>query len=121
MEDDQIITGTIAENILFGSPDLDIGDVERICDKLEISEIIERFPDKYGTQISDDSITLSTGERKLICVARALIKDPKILILNYPNYLSQELLKEVVKGKTVILLTPDDDSINFQDKTILIN
>ena len=121
MEDDQIITGTIAENILFGSPDLGIEDVERICDKLEISEIIERFPDKYDTQISDDSITLSTGERKLICVARALIKDPKILILNYPNYLSQELLKEVVKGKTVILLTPDEDSINFQDKTILIN
>ena len=119
--DDQIISGTIAENILLGSPDLDIDDVKRICDKLEISDIIERFPDKYDASISEDSITLSSGEKKLICVARALISNPKVVILNYPNYLSQDILHEAIKGKTVILLTPDENSVNFADKVILIN
>ena len=119
IDDDQLISGTIGENILLGGHGCDIDDVKGICEKLEITGLIERFPDKYDTAISDDSITLSSGEKKLFCVARALINDPKILILNYPNYLPQDIL--VIKGKTVILLTPDEDTINFADRTISVN
>ncbi len=120
IEDDQIMSASIAQNISLGGNDVDIDDVKEICERLGISKIIERFPDGYDTSISDDSISLSSGERKLICVARALISNPKILILNYPNYLSQDILKKVIEGKTTILLTPDEDTINFADKTISI-
>ena len=71
-----------------------------------------------ATKLSNDFQNFSSGEGKLICVARALFADPKILILDYPNYLSVSKLKRITEGKTAIILTPDETYIDFADKTI---
>ena len=88
---------------------------------LGIHELIEKFPDGYDTKLSNDFKNFSSGEGKLICVARALMADSKILILNYPNYLSVEKLKTITEGKTALILTPDDTLIDFADKTVYLD
>lgn len=121
LDDDMIIDGSIEDNISFGGQDISIDDVKDVCRLLEIDELIEKFPEKYDTKISNDFQNFSSGEAKLICVARALISNPQILVLNYPNYLTADKLKSIVADRTAIILTVDDSLIDFADKTVYLD
>lgn len=121
LEDDKVIAGTVADNIAFGGDDVSIDEVKNVCKLLEIDGLIEKLPQKYDTKISNDFQNFSSGEAKLICVARALVSNPQIVILNYPNYLTIDKLKSITSGKTAIILTPDDTLIDFADKTVYID
>ena len=118
LEDDFIIRSSINDNISYGGDNLTVDDVVETCKFLEIHDLIESFPDKYDTSISNDFQNFSSGEAKLICVARAIVSNPKILILNYPNYLTVDKLKSICENRTAIILTPDDTFIDFADSTI---
>ena len=118
LEDDWIVTGSIIDNLSYGNVDAEMEEIVETCKFLGIHELIEKSPDGYDSYLVEDYHNFSDGEGKLICVARALIANPKILILNYPNYLSVEKLKTICEGKTAIILTPDETSIDFADKTI---
>ena len=98
--------------------DAEMEEIVGTCKFLGVHELIEKSPDGYDSYLIDDYHNFSDGEGKLICVARVLISNPKILILNYPNYLSVEKLKTICEGKTSIILTPDETCIDFADKTI---
>ncbi len=121
LEDDFIISASINDNIAYGGDNLTAEDVVETCKFLEIHNLIERFPNKYDTSISNDFQNFSSGEAKLICVARAIVSNPKILILNYPNYLSVDKLKSICENRTAIILTPDDTFIDFADKTVYLD
>ncbi len=121
LEDDFIIRASIHDNISHGGDDLTADDVVETCKFLEIHDLIERFPDKYDTSISNDFQNFSSGEAKLICVARAIVSNPEILILNYPNYLSADKLKSICENRTAIILTPDDTFIDFADRTVYLD
>ena len=118
LEDDFIIRSSIHNNISYGGDNLTADDVVETCKFLEIHDLIESFPDKYDTSISNDFQNFSSGEAKLICVARAIVSNPKILILNYPNYLTADKLKSICENRTAIILTPDDTFIDFADRTV---
>ena len=83
--------------------------------------VLDVFPDKYDTSISNDFQNFSSGEAKLICVARAIVSNPEILILNYPNYLTTSKLKRICENRTAIILTPDDTFIDFADNTVYLD
>ena len=118
LEDDCIVTATVFDNLSYGNVDAEMEEIVETCKFLGVHELIEKSPDGYDSYLIDDYHNFSDGEGKLICVARALISNPKILILNYPNYLSVEKLKTICEGKTSIILTPDETCIDFADKTI---
>lgn len=118
LEDDWIMTASIIDNLSYGNVDAEMEEIVETCKFLGIHELIEKSPDGYDSYLIEDYHNFSDGEGKLICVARALISNPKILILNYPNYLSVEKLKTICEGKTSIILTPDETCIDFADKTI---
>jgi ATP-binding cassette subfamily B protein len=118
LDDDWIVSGSVRDNISYAKTDAEMDEIVEICRLVGIDELIEKYPDKYDTKLSNDFQNFSSGEGKLICVARALIANPKILILNYPNYLSVSKLKSITRGKTAIILTPDETFIDFADKTI---
>lgn len=120
LEEDYLLYDTIYENIAYGNENITKEDVKNTCEQIGLDKLIQRIPDKYDTVILEDFQNLSSGEKKLICVARALLNDSKILLLNYPNYLSIDTLKDICKDKTVLLLTPDKNSIDFADKTVEI-
>ena len=121
LEDDFIIRSSIHDNISYGGDNLTADDVVETCRFLEIHELIESFPNKYDTSISNDFQNFSSGEAKLICVARAIVSNPEILILNFPNYLSMDKLKRICENRTAIILTPDDTFIDFADNTVYLD
>ena len=118
LHDDWIVSGSVRDNVSYSKSDAQLDDVIETCKLVGIDDLIEKYPDKYDTKLSNDFQNFSSGEGKLICVARALFADPKILILDYPNYLSVSKLKRITEGKTAIILTPDETYIDFADKTI---
>ena len=118
LNDDWIVSGSVRDNVSYSKSDAELDDVIETCRLVGIDDLIEKYPDKYDTKLSNDFQNFSSGEGKLICVARALFANPKILILDYPNYLSVSKLKRITEGKTAIILTPDETYIDFADKTI---
>jgi ABC-type multidrug transport system fused ATPase/permease subunit len=77
-----VFSGTITENIRFGRPDADEKSVRAAAQAAEASEFIERLPAGYETVIAEGGANLSTGQRQLICIARAVLVDPSIIILD---------------------------------------
>lgn len=108
LDDDLIFYGTVFDNIAYGGDNLGKQEVIEISKRIGLNDIIERFPEGYDTIISEDAMNFSSGEKKLICLARALIGNPKVLVLGYSDYLPMDMLKDFIKDKTVIILTSDD-------------
>ena len=120
-DDDWILNSSVFDNIAYGGDDISLEEVIKISKTIGLDNLIEKFPEKYDTIISEDFRNFSSGEANLICIARAIISNPKILILNYPNALSNQKLKEISKNRTTIFLTSDNGQIEFADKTINID
>lgn len=120
-EENYVFDGTVKENIICGD-EFDPEEVMGVCELIGLHSLIEKFPDKYETKISYDSNNISTHERKLICIARALIHDPELLIIDYNNNLGVDLLIKIIESRTAIVLAPDDDVGDMLNmKTLSLN
>ncbi|WP_405290193.1 ABC transporter ATP-binding protein [Methanobrevibacter sp.] len=111
-----IFEGTIAENIGYGLDEYNLEDVKKACEAIGFDEIIESKPNKYKTKISDEKNTISNSEKELICIARALIGNPKILIFDDVNV----DISNIIDGKTTFIITNDKKIIEMSDKVITL-
>ncbi len=109
-----IFEGTIAENIGYGLDEYTLDDIKKACEIIGLDEIVESKPNKYETKISDEKNTLSNSEKELICIARCIIKNPKILILEDVNI----DISNIIDGKTAFIITDNERIINISDKEI---
>ena len=82
LQDSVLFSGTIRDNIRFGVPDASQEMVEAAAKATHIHDYIESLPDKYDTLINDDQSVFSTGQKQLISIARTLMTDPQVLILD---------------------------------------
>lgn len=111
-QDSKLFHKTIYENVLLGKPDATAEEVHRALDLAGCREILERFPEKENTLIGAKGVYLSGGEKQRIAIARAILKDAPIVILDEASasidadqeYALQNAFKNLIQGKTVIMI-----------------
>ena len=123
-----LFSDTIENNILFGSVDDNFEKVKKAAENSDLIRNIESFPNKFKTKIGERGITLSGGQKQRISIARAIIKEPKILILDdclsavdtKTENIILENLKEIMVEKTSIIISHRISSVKLAKKIIVI-
>ncbi len=124
-----LFSGTIKENLRWGDPDATDEEIERICKLSQASEFIESFPDRYDTFIEQGGANVSGGQKQRLCIARALLKKPKILILDdstsavdtKTDALIRKAFREEIPGTTKIIIAQRISSVQDADKIIVMD
>jgi ATP-binding cassette subfamily B protein len=128
-QDPFLFSATVRENIAFGVVDATDEQVERAAELAQANEFIDRLPDGYDTMIGERGITLSGGQRQRIAVARALIVDPRILILDDATASVDATteaqikrgLREVMRGRTTIIIAHRLSTISLADEIVVLD
>ena len=124
-----IFSGTVFDNIALGNPGATLEDVVRAARIAKIHDFIASLPRGYQTVVGERGINLSGGQRQRIAIARALVRDPKILLLDDPvaNLDAEtekslvEDLKEVLRGRTAIIVTQRLSLVPLADRIVVLN
>jgi ABC-type multidrug transport system fused ATPase/permease subunit len=120
--------GTIFENIQYGRPNATIEEVEEAAHKANAFDFIQSFPEKFNTLVGDRGIQLSGGQRQRIAIARAVLKNPKLLILDEATSaldsesekLVQDALNKLMKGCTSIVIAHRLSTIQNADNILVM-
>ena len=128
LQDSVLFSGTIRDNIRFGVPDASQEMVEVAAKATHIHEYIESLPDKYDTLINDDQSVFSTGQKQLISIARTLMTDPQVLILDeatsnvdtVTESKIQNAMEAIVAGRTSFVIAHRLKTILNADQIIVL-
>jgi len=120
--------GSIAENIAYGKPGASQAEIEAAARRANAHEFISQFPEGYQTLVGERGIKVSGGQRQRIAIARALLKDPSILILDEATSaldaeserLVQQALEELMKGRTCFVIAHRLSTIRSADRIVML-
>lgn len=128
-QETQLFSGTIAENILYGRPDATAAEVEAAAKAANAHDFIMSFPESYATIVGEKGIKLSGGQRQRIAIARAVLKNPRILILDEATSsldseseaLVQAALDQLMQGRTTFVIAHRLSTVQNADKIIVLD
>jgi ATP-binding cassette subfamily B protein len=123
-----LFVGTIAENIAYGRPDATMEEIMQAAQAANAHEFIVRFPDGYDTMVGERGARLSGGERQRISIARAILKDPRILIFDEATasvdteteHKIREAIDRLVAGRTTFAIAHRFSTLKNADRLIVL-
>ena len=124
-----LFSGTISENLRWGNKEATDEELERVCKLAQADEFIQQFPAKYETVLDQGGTNVSGGQKQRICIARALLKKPKILILDdstsavdtKTDALIRKAFREEIPDTTKIIIAQRITSIEDADKIVVLD
>ena len=128
LQDNFLFDGTIADNIRYGQPDASLEDVKRVSRIAHADEFVEQFEDGYDTVVGERGVKLSGGQRQRISIARAILADPRILVLDEATSsldseseaLIQDGLKSLRHGRTTFVIAHRLSTIRSADQILVL-
>ena len=124
-----LFTGTIYENIRWGDENASDEEVQRVCKLAQADSFIQEFPNKYETMIVEGGNNVSGGQKQRLCIARALLKKPKILILDdstsavdtKTDAMIRQAFREEIPDTTKIIIAQRVSSVEDADMIIVMD
>lgn len=124
-----LFSGTIKENLRWGNPNATDEEIEEACRLAQADEFVQKFPQKYDTYIEQGGTNVSGGQKQRLCIARALLKKPKILILDdstsavdtKTDALIRKAFREFIPETTKIIIAQRTSSVEDADRIIVMN
>jgi len=129
LQKNELFSGTIRENLRWGDADATDRDIEEACRLAQADEFIRSFPDGYDTRIEQGGSNVSGGQKQRLCIARALIKKPKILILDdstsavdmHTDALIRKGFREYIPDTTKIIIAQRVASVEEADLILVMD
>lgn len=129
LQDTWLKSGTILDNLLFSNPDATKEDVERVVKLCHLDSFIETLPLGYNEPVFDQSDSISQGQKQLLCIARVMLSDPSMLILDEATssidtrteLMIQEAFSIMMKGKTSFIVAHRLSTIKSADLILVMN